>query len=170
MTAYRSPRLGTTLTTWMLVLLALATLFLSGCMMAAAPLLGTGMGREGGAAQAPAGDGQGAVATYDPDDPKLTCEGVGSQIKVVWQRFAESETVVRGENPLAITRQSQRPRLESLQKRYNRLLELARQAQCPDWKGYGPMVVGETEGTERVGKAAQDLGDKAPASTANPAP
>lgn len=168
MTANNSPWRRTTLTAWMLTLMALAALLLSGCMMAAAPLLG--MGKQESSGHTSSGNGQGAVAVYHPDDAKLTCEDAAGQLKVVWGQLAESEARVRGESPLAITRQSERPRLESLQKRYNRLLELAQQGQCPDWKDYVPMVVGETEGTERVGKAAQGARDKAPASTANPAP
>ncbi|MBI4800308.1 MAG: hypothetical protein HY794_16575, partial [Desulfarculus sp.] len=110
------------------------------------------------------------VAVYHPDDAKLTCEDAAGQLKVLWGQLAESEARVRGESPLAITRQSERPRLESLQKRYNRLLELAQQGQCPDWKDYGSMVVGETEGTERVGKAALRREDKTGTPQATPSP
>jgi hypothetical protein len=135
---------------------------LSGCMMAAAPLLGAGSDKDHqeSSGQAASGDEQAAVAVFYPEDAKLNCEEAGRQLSLLWRRLAAAEVTVRGESPLAITRKSERPRLESLQKRYNRLIELARQRECSDWKEYGPMVVGETAGTERVGEAAQKSSSK----------
>ncbi len=141
--------------------LAAAFLLLTGCMMAAAPLLGGGMGESsqdaGGEPSAPKA-GQAMVAVYSPEDAKLDCEQIGAQIKQAWSQMAETEMAVRGESRLALHRKSQRPRLENLQKRYNRLLEMAREKNCAEWERYGPMIIGETEGIERVGKAAQGDG------------
>lgn len=131
---------------------------LGGCMMLPALWAGAdGMNSAHGkqTVSQDADQDQDPVAVYHPEDGKLTCTQIGQQINRLWGQIAGAETAVRGERAFSLGQRSARPRLELLQKRYNVLLPLANEKQCQEWADYGPMMVGETEGTERVGKEAR---------------